>query len=105
MILNTIKKQSIILPVTGMHCVNCAANIEKNVGKLTGITNINVNFPAEQINLTFSPEEIELSDIVKRIEELGFRIPCEKEIFPITGMSCANCASGVERTFNKKFRV
>ncbi len=37
----------IIFPVTGMHCANCAMNIEKNVRGMPGIKNVAVNFAAE----------------------------------------------------------
>ena len=39
--------QKLTLPITGMTCANCAANIERVVKKLEGVAEANVNFAAE----------------------------------------------------------
>jgi len=41
-------KETLTLPITGMSCVNCAANIERTVTKLEGVDEVQVNFAAEQ---------------------------------------------------------
>jgi Cu+-exporting ATPase len=38
----------ITLPVTGMHCANCAETIEKKLDKLDGIEQANVDLVAER---------------------------------------------------------
>jgi Cu+-exporting ATPase len=84
-----------------MSCVNCAANIHKTLEKLDGITNINVNFAAEQALVTFDPGRIGLDQIIEKIVDLGFRVVLAEQEMPVTGMSCANCAANIERTLNK----
>ena len=44
------------MPVTGMTCANCAANIERGLKKLEGVQNSNVNFATEQVILSFDPK-------------------------------------------------
>ena len=56
-------EKTITLPVTGMTCANCAANIERGLKKLEGVQNSNVNFAAEQaIPVSGGPTAILLID-------------------------------------------
>lgn len=90
------------LPVTGMSCVNCAANITRTVDKLDGVARTNVNFAAEQAVVTYDAEQVNIREIIHKIHELGFKVPLKKQEMPVTGMSCVNCASNIERTLNQK---
>ena len=60
------------LPVTGMTCANCAANIERAVKKLSGIRDASVNFAAETASIVFDPEAVGLREIVAQIERAGY---------------------------------
>jgi len=95
-------EQTLTLPVTGMSCVNCAANITKTVSKLPGVTDANTNFAAEQAIVSFDTDKIQSKDIIHKIHDLGFKVPVHRKELPVTGMSCANCAASIERTLNKK---
>ena len=90
------------LPITGMSCANCAANITRTVSKLDGVTNANANFAAETAIISFDPDKIGSNDIIHTIHDLGFKVPISRKELPVTGMSCANCAANIERTLNKK---
>ncbi|MDA3789684.1 MAG: heavy metal translocating P-type ATPase [Desulfobacula sp.] len=90
------------LPITGMSCANCAANITRAVGKLDGVTSANANFVAETAIISFDPDKIGSNDIIHTIHDLGFKVPISRKELPVTGMSCANCAANIERTLNKK---
>jgi Cu+-exporting ATPase len=39
--------KTLTLPVTGMTCANCVATVERNVRKLDGVQQANVNFASE----------------------------------------------------------
>jgi Cu+-exporting ATPase len=92
----------ITLPVTGMTCANCATNIERAVKKLTGVTDAQVNFAAEQAAVSFDPARLQVKDVVAKINSSGYSVPTHKVEFPVTGMTCANCAANIERALNKK---
>ncbi|MBA3012663.1 MAG: copper-translocating P-type ATPase [Desulfobacula sp.] len=96
------EEQTVTLPVTGMSCVNCAANIHKTLERLGGIASVNVNFAAEQAVVTFDPDKICLNQIREKIADLGFKVVLAEHEMPVTGMSCANCAASIERTLNKE---
>ena len=95
-------EKKITLPITGMTCANCAANIERGVKKLDGVTEVNVNFASEKAAVAFDPQKLGVEDLVKKIEKTGYGISTAKVEFPVTGMTCANCAMNIERTLNKK---
>ncbi len=93
---------NITLPVTGMTCANCALNIERVVKKLPGVRDSHVNFASEQAAISFDPGELQIQDLVSSIHDAGYGVPEATVEFPVTGMSCANCAMAIERTLTKK---
>ncbi|MBL7177979.1 MAG: copper-translocating P-type ATPase [Desulfobacteraceae bacterium] len=95
-------EKNITLPVTGMTCANCAMNIERNVKKLEGVRDANVNFATEQAVVSFEPDELRIDELVEKIHDAGYGVAQTTVEIPITGMTCANCAMTVERTLNKK---
>ncbi len=95
-------EKQLIIPVTGMHCANCSATIERNLKKLDGVADTNVNYATEKATITFDPTALNLDAIIGKIEDVGYGVATAKVELPITGMTCANCAATIERTLNKK---
>jgi Cu+-exporting ATPase len=95
-------EKNVTLPVTGMTCANCALNIERNVKKLPGVKEANVNFASEQASVSFDSDQTQVEDVIKKIQDAGYGIARATVEFPVTGMTCANCAMTIERTLNKK---
>ena len=95
-------EQKFTLPITGMTCANCAANIERGVKKLKGVAEASVNFAAESAAVSFDPQHLQLQDVVEKIHASGYGVPTTKLEMPVTGMTCANCAANIERALNKK---
>jgi Cu+-exporting ATPase len=85
-----------------MTCANCAANITRGLNKLSGVSDATVNFAAEQASVTFDPQSASPSDLIKQVEKIGFSVPVAHVDFPVTGMTCANCAMNIERALAKK---
>ena len=94
--------ENIALPITGMSCANCAANIERSLKKMGGIQEVAVNFASEKANVTFDPGEIAVQELVDGVERAGYGVVSSHLELPITGMTCANCAANIERVLNKK---
>ena len=95
------KSKTISLPVTGMTCANCATTIERNLRKLEGIDQAQVNLANERVTLEYHPELLGTASIVKRVKDIGYGIATVNSVLPITGMTCANCATTIERVLNK----
>ncbi|MBA4368965.1 MAG: cation-transporting ATPase PacS, partial [Desulfobacterium sp.] len=94
--------QTITIPITGMSCANCALNIERSVRKLDGVQDVSVNFAAEQAMIRLDPKQIRINEVIHRIQEAGYNVPKHRGEFPVTGMTCANCAATIERVVGKK---
>jgi len=61
------------LPVTGMTCANCAANIERALNKhVAGVVNAAVNFATERVFVEYIPAVSSLEDIVSAVEKAGY---------------------------------
>jgi len=95
-------QQTITLPIGGMTCTNCAANIERSLGKLDGVQEAAVNFASEQAKVSFDPGQLKLADIVDKVQAAGYKVPASHVDLALTGMTCANCAANIERVLNKK---
>lgn len=89
------------LPVTGMHCANCAKTIERNLKKIDGVELAEVNYAAENVQISFDRKTASPEAIVQRIRDVGYDVPTFELELPITGMTCANCANTVSRALKK----
>jgi Cu+-exporting ATPase len=69
------------MPVTGMTCANCAANIERALNKkVPGVVAASVNFASERVGVEYVPGAVDVEDIVAAIEKAGFgAIPPEED--------------------------
>jgi len=89
------------LQISGMTCAACAVRIEKGLKRLEGVEEANVNLALERSNVKYNPEKIKIEDIEKKIKDLGYDVVNEKTEFDITGMTCAACATRIEKGLNK----
>lgn len=62
------------LPITGMHCENCAALITRNLKKMEGILAADVSIATEQAAVTFDADSVSEDAIVDKICSLGFDV-------------------------------
>jgi Cu+-exporting ATPase len=95
-------EQRVTLPVTGMHCANCVATVERSLKKAEGVSDAAVNFATEQATVSFDPAAVKPADLVKQVEDAGYGVVTARVELPVTGMTCANCAATVERTLNRR---
>lgn len=45
-----------VIRVTNLDCANCAAKLERALGKIDGISDVSVSFLTQKISLEISPE-------------------------------------------------
>lgn len=72
-------KESIDLQISGMTCAACAARIEKGLNKLPGVTQATVNFALETAHVQYSSGSVTLSDMQKKVEQLGYKAVPKQE--------------------------
>ncbi|WP_418910966.1 copper ion binding protein [Bacillus subtilis] len=87
--------------ITGMTCAACATRIEKGIKKINGVKEANVNLALEKSSIKYDPEVVTEQEFQKKIQDLGYDVVKEKVEFDITGMTCAACASKIEKNLNK----
>ncbi len=97
--------RKITMPVTGMTCANCAATIERNVRKLPGINEANVNLATEKLSVIFNPVELDERGIIARVEKIGYGIAVGKTELPITGLRDNSDALSLEKLLAKQSGV
>jgi Cu+-exporting ATPase len=104
------------LGVTGMTCASCAQVIEKTLGRTEGVDAAAVNLASERLTVSFDAREIDIDSIVAAVADVGYGAteldgaagPKEvlepqhgKVTLAVTGMTCAACATLVERSLSK----
>ena len=95
-------ERELTLPITGMTCANCAATVERILGKTQGVDEASVNYATERAMVRFDPTVVREDALVARVEEAGYGVATQRVELPITGMTCANCAATVERTLQSR---
>lgn len=88
------------LPLSGMTCAACAARIEKVLNRLPGVE-ASVNLAAERARVELSSSETSPQQVVTTIEKAGFGVPLQTLDLGIEGMTCAACATRIEKVLNK----
>ncbi|WP_411503118.1 heavy metal translocating P-type ATPase [Brevibacillus centrosporus] len=89
------------VPISGMTCAACALRIEKGLKKLEGVETANVNLALEKSTVVYDPAVTDLDHIRGKIESLGYGVAADKVELNITGMTCAACATRIEKGMNK----
>jgi P-type Cu+ transporter len=84
------------LPIRGMSCASCVANIETGLSKLEGVKEVSVNFAAEKASVLYNPSSVSAGRLVQQIESSGYETRTEKTAIPIRGMTCASCVEKIE---------
>ena len=63
------------LPITGMHCVNCAASVEKALNRLQpSVLSATVNFATEKAKIAYIPGHVARTDLIAAIEGAGYNV-------------------------------
>ncbi|MDP2646370.1 MAG: heavy metal translocating P-type ATPase [Desulfobacterales bacterium] len=89
--------KDISLPVQGMTCASCVSRVEKAMKNINGIENVVVNLLAGKAAVKFDPGKVNIPQMARAIEEIGYQVPQEEILLTVRGMSCAACVSKVEK--------
>ncbi len=77
------KTRKTVIPVKGMTCVNCAAAIQKDILKLTGVSSANVNYANEKAVVEYDPAVTGLETFIGSIHDSGYQAVVERVTIPI----------------------
>ncbi|WP_198314551.1 heavy metal translocating P-type ATPase [Chitinibacter sp. GC72] len=86
------------IPIEGMTCAACANRLEKVLNRLDGVQ-ASVNFASERASIVADASQLET--IQAAIHQAGFQIPTQNFTLAISGMTCAACATRIEKQLRK----
>src|SRR5829696_1449092 len=85
-----------ILPIEGMSCASCVARVERAIRAVPGAENVSVNVATERATITAAPDLAPWA-VAHAIEQAGYTVGAETFDLSVRGMTCASCASRIER--------
>src|SRR5574344_1190259 len=68
-----------IIPVIGMACAACSANVERKLNSLKGVNSASVNLSGRNALVDFDEETISLVEMKKVINDIGYDLVIEAD--------------------------
>ena len=67
------------IPVVGMACSACSANVEKKLNSLTGISSASVSLPGRSALIDYDPTTISLEKMKQAVNDIGYDLVIEAD--------------------------
>ena len=67
------------IPVVGMACSACSANVEKKLNSLTGISSASVSLPGRSALIDYDPTTISLKKMKQAVNDIGYDLVIEAD--------------------------
>ncbi len=67
------------LPVIGMACSACSANVENKLRSIAGINEASVNLVGRTATIDFDPAQVSLEEVKKQISDIGYDMVIDEE--------------------------
>ena len=64
----------ITLPIKGMSCASCVANVQKALNSLDGVISASVNFATEKATIEYFPSQVGIRDFKKTVKDAGYEV-------------------------------
>jgi Cu+-exporting ATPase len=85
------------LPITGMTCANCVATIERNLKRLPGVQQAEVNLASERAVVAYDPSVVGQDGIVGKIRHAGYDVAAGEAVLVLRNFSDAAAALRLEQ--------
>ncbi|MGI6085266.1 MAG: heavy metal translocating P-type ATPase [Acetivibrionales bacterium] len=66
-------KREILLPISGMTCASCVKAVERAIGKLEGVNEVNVNLATEKAKIVYDSGKVRISQIKDAVSKAGYK--------------------------------
>lgn len=70
--MNTVNQVTLTSP--DISCGHCVATIENEVGALPGVQNVKANADTKQVDISFDPNQVTLTQIEETLDEAGYPV-------------------------------
>ncbi|MCI6619648.1 MAG: cation transporter, partial [Prevotella sp.] len=67
------------IPVIGMACASCAANVERRLNETEGVASASVSLPGRSALIDYDPEVVSLETLKSRINDIGYDLVIEAD--------------------------
>lgn len=67
------------IPVVGMACASCAANVERKLNSIKGIQSASVSLPGRSALVDYDPERVSLETMKKEVNGIGYDLVIEAD--------------------------
>ncbi|QHJ70915.1 heavy metal translocating P-type ATPase [Planococcus halotolerans] len=94
-------QQRITLGITGMTCAACSNRVEKNLSKVNGVKSATVNPANEKATVVFDESKTSVDELINRVEKTGYGVIEERIELSLSRMTCAACATRIEKVLSK----
>ena len=64
----------IVLPIKGMSCASCVANVQEALSSLPGVVSASVNFATEKATVEYFPAQVGIRDFRNVIRDAGYEL-------------------------------
>jgi Cu+-exporting ATPase len=99
-ILDTNEEQ-VTLVIKGMTCAACSTRVEKNLSKVEGVSKVNVNLASEKASVSYNSTQTTIDQLIEKVKKTGYSVREEKVTLAVSGMTCAACATRIEKGIKK----
>lgn len=66
--------RQLTLPIRGMTCVGCTANVQSALSGLPGVNQVRVDLGAGQAQVTYDPSRVDLTHMAQAVAEAGYQV-------------------------------
>ena len=84
------------VPIAGMSCAACATRVEKALRAVAGVEEADVNLALERAEVKLAPGT-DPGAVLEAVGRAGYKVPETRLRLIILGMTCAACATRVEK--------
>lgn len=101
-----INKAAVSFTVSGIDCLECAAEIEKALQAVTGVLRVQVDLAPACINIDYDKSVIQPGELTRVLANLGYQPIMPKaaaaeasyrSVFRLSGLDCGDCAAKLEK--------
>jgi len=88
------------IPLETLEDPQSSLTLDQVLEALPGVIPHSLKFHDHRLELDVDDAQERLPEIITAIRSTGGKVPTQRKQFPVTGMSCASCASSIQSTLN-----
>ena len=74
MVQNQPRDHLVVIGIEGMHCHKCEQAIQQSLKRLSGVSEVEVDFPTAQASVLFDASRVAVSDLMHAVVQAGYRV-------------------------------